>query len=86
MLYACPLWGRGGQENYVILPLFETWTTSLYLHTERFSLGKEEGIRKFYFDCKSLKNNEAHIHVEIQVKKKLFKRALFEPHNGRLIE
>ena len=29
------------------------FTTPLYLHTERFSLGTIEGIRKLYFDGKN---------------------------------
>ena len=41
-------------------------------HTERFSLRTEEGIRKFYFDDKNLKKNEAHVPVEIPVIKTNF--------------
>ena len=68
--------GRGGQQKYGILPLFGTYfsTTPLYLHTERFSLGTEEGIRKLYFDNKNWKNNEAHIPVEIRVLKTSFSK------------
>ena len=49
--------GRGGKEIYGIPPFFGTFflTSYLNLHTERLSLGTEEGIRIFYSDGKKLK-------------------------------
>ena len=52
-------------------------TIPLYLHTESFSLGTEEEIRKLYFDDKNWKNNMGHVHVEIRVLNKSFSKDRF---------
>ena len=61
------VWGGGSWKLWDIFS-----TTPLYLHTERVSLGKEEGIRQLYFDGKNWKNNK------IMVVKTSFQKALFE--------
>ena len=52
-------------------------TTPIYLHTERFSLGTEEAIRKMYFDGKNSKNNKTKIPVEIQALKTCCSKGTF---------
>ena len=49
----------------------------IFLHTERFSLGTEEEIRKLYFDDKIWKNNKDHIPAEIRVLKASFSKDRF---------
>ena len=71
----CVCVGGGSQQKYGILPLFGTFFYySPFFHTERYNLGTEEGIRKFYFDNKNWKNNEARIPVEIRVLKTSFSK------------
>ena len=73
--YCVCVWGGEVNKNMEFFHfLGHFFTTPLFFHTERYNLGTEEGIRKFYFDNKNWKNNEARIPVEIRVLKTSFSK------------